>query len=718
MADAPQTFSESWYRISGQRLCLRPDVIVQRQNFRGERWIVLQNPFSNQFFRLRPAAYEFVARLRREKTVQEVWQECLDRFPDTAPGQEAVIQLLSQLYFANLLQYEAGSDTAQLFKRHERTRQRETRAKLLNVMFMRFPLLDPDQFLIKTLQLAKAIISPLGALIWLVVVGTAVKLVIENWDVLREQTQGVLAPSNLFLLYAGMVLVKTVHEFGHAYFCRRFGGEVHVMGIMLMIFTPMPYVDATSSWGFRKRWQRVMVGAAGMIVEIFVAALATFVWANTGPGTLHSLAYNMMFVASVSTVIFNINPLLRYDGYYILSDLLEIPNLYQKSLQHLKYLAERYLFAVKKSESPTHFKREKTWLTVYGISSNIYRIIVFSGILLFVADRFLLIGILMAAVCAISWVMVPVIRFLKYLASSPNLERQRIRAVAVSTVGLAVLILAFNIIPFPNHFRAPGVLKSREWTEVVNESPGQVAALLAPSGARVNKGQPLLRLANPPLELEMAAAKAAVEEVQARLRHARSDDTASLKPLQSRLESVEKRLLRLQRDQAALTIEARQDGVWIAPNLHEMVGRWLTRGTALGLIIDPSGFEFIATVAQEDGDSLFAQRVLGAEARLLGQTDRTLGLGPLRIVPAEQSRLPSPALGWAAGGDIRVAHDDPQGMRAAEPFFEVRAPIAASEGVALLHGRAGKIRFDLESEPLLPRWLRRLRQLLQKRYQL
>lgn len=718
MTNAPQTFSESWYRIAGQKLSLRPDVIVQRQNFRGQRWFVLQNPFSNQFFRLRPAAYEFVARLRRDRTVQEVWQECLNRFPDEAPGQESVLQLLSQLYFANLLHYDAGNDTAQLFKRYERTRQRETRAKLLNVMFMRFPLLDPDQFLVRTLPLARALISPLGALLWLGVVGTAIKMVIDHWSLLQEQSQGVLAPNNLVLLYAGMVLVKTVHEFGHAYFCRRFGGEVHVMGIMLMIFTPMPYVDATSSWGFRNRWQRVLVGAAGMIVELFLAALATFVWANSGPGTIHSLAYNMMFVASVSTVVFNINPLLRYDGYYILSDLLEIPNLYQKSLNHLKHLAERYLFGVRKSESPTTSRREKTWLTVYGLSSNVYRIIVFSGILLFVADRFLLIGIIMAAVCLISWVMVPTVSLVKYLASSPSLERQRLRAISVCAAVTAVLLVLLNLIPFPNHFRAPGVLKSQQWTEVVNESAGRVDRLVAAPGTRVTRGQVLLQLKNDPLDFERSAALASLAEVQARLQQARRDDPASLKPLLSRLTSVEKRLERLERDRASLTIQARQDGLWVAPQIKESLGRWLVRGTSLGLIIDPNGFEFTATVAQEDGDSLFASKVLQSQARLFGQSDRTLTLGQLTIVPTEQNRLPSPALGWNAGGEVRVAHDDPQGVRTAEPFFEVRAGVMDAQNAALLHGRAGKLRVDLPSEPLLPRWIRRLRQLLQKRYQL
>jgi putative peptide zinc metalloprotease protein len=205
--------------------------------FPRERWIILENPFSNQFFRLRPAAYEFVARLRPEKTVEEVWKECLERFPDEAPGQEAVIQLLSQLYLSNLLQYDLAADSAKLFERYEKTRQREKRAKLLNVMFMRFPLLDPDQFLIRTLPVAKLLISPAGAVIWLAVVFFALKLAAENWALLRDQSQSVLSPGNLPLLYAGMILIKAIHEFGHAYFCRRFGGEVHVMGIMLMIFT-------------------------------------------------------------------------------------------------------------------------------------------------------------------------------------------------------------------------------------------------------------------------------------------------------------------------------------------------------------------------------------------------------------------------------------------------------------------------------------------------
>jgi putative peptide zinc metalloprotease protein len=220
------------------------------------------------------------------------------------------------------------------------------------------------------------------------------------------------------------------------------------------------------------------------------------------------------------------------------------------------------------------------------------------------------------------------------------------------------------------------------------------------------------------LQLELVAARASYDEIEARLRQARQSETANLKPLMSRLESAQKRLARLQRDQSALLIKARQDGLWVGPQAKEMIGRWLVRGTSLGLLIDPSRFEFTATVAQEDGDSLFNTGIRGAQARLYGQSEQAIALGPLKIVPAEQSKLPSPALGWLAGGELRIARDDPQGLHAAEPFFEVRAPVEAFGNAALLHGRAGRIRFDLGSEPLLPHWLRRLRQLLQKRYQL
>ncbi len=716
MAELPSTFSESWYRIASQRLYLRTGVLVQRQYFRGERWFVLQNPFSNQYFRLRPAAYEFVGRLRPERTVEQVWQECVQKFPDEAPGQEAVLQLLAQLNFANLLQYEEAVDTAQLFDRFKKRRQREITGRLLNLMFIRFPLLDPDRFLVAALPLVGRLISRAGAVAWLLVVGWAIKAVMDHWPEVRNQGQGVLAPGNLVLLYAGLVLTKTIHEFGHAFFCRKFGGEVHVMGIMLMIFTPVPYVDASSSWGLRSRWQRALVGAAGMIVELFFAAIAAFVWVNTAPGTLHSLAYNMMFVASVSTLVFNLNPLLRFDGYYILSDLLEIPNLSQRANQQLRHWWEHYVFGVKNSSSPALTRKEASWLVVFGITSGIYRVIVFAGVLLVVADRFLILGIVMALICLISWVTVPVGKFAYYLATSPRLARVRWRAAAVTFVLLAAVLTLLAVIPFPNHFRAPGVLQASERTQVNNETAGVVRRILATPGGKVVQGQPLLELSNPELVLDIQGAMARTQEAESRLRQALSRTNADLMPLRAKLESNTRQLLKLKADQELLIVRARHDGTWVAPRVDELIGRRVNRGTPLGLVVNSNTFEFVATVPQTDADAAFARKPRDGEVRLRGQAGEVLPVSQWNAIAGGKQTLPSAALGWAAGGEVPVNPNEPE--KAREAFFELHAALYPSKSVALVHGRSGTIRFALEPEPLLPRWLRRLWQLLQKRYQI
>ncbi len=718
MADASATFSESWYRVANLRIRLRPSVTAQRQAYRGERWIVLQDPLRNQYYRLRPAAYEFVARLRPDRTVEEVWKECLERSPDETPGQEAVIQLLAQLYHANLLQYDFPADAAQLFNRYQKARQRELQSRLLNIMFARFPLLDPDAFLVRALPWVGKLISGWGALIWLAVVGAGLKVAADHFSALRDQAQGIIDPGNLILLYAGLVLLKSAHEFGHAFFCRRFGGEVHAMGILLMIFTPIPYMDATSAWGFRERWKRVLVGAAGMMVELFFAAIAALVWVNTGQGTLHALAYNMMFIASVSTILFNLNPLLRFDGYYILSDLVGIPNLSQRASGQLRHAAERHLFGLKKEPSPAQTWSEAFWLSAYGIASGIYRIIIFGGILLIVADRFLLLGIVMAAACAVAWVARPVLRLAGYLASSPRLDRHRVRACAVTAVLLACILGFLEFVPLPHHFRAPGILRSLEWRQVHNLTAGMVSRLAAKPGQLVEAGAPLLEMVNRELDLEIMRVQAHRDEIEARLRQALQEAIPNLKPLESLLDAADQTLRKLEADKAALTVRASQRGIWVGLDLEMLAGSWLAKGSPAGLLVSPSGFQFEAIVRQEDVDRLFTQQFPGAEVRLHGQSGQVLPVSGLKIIPGDRRDLPSAALGWRAGGPVATSPTDPDGTEAAEPFFEVHASVFEPASAVLLHGRTGKIRFELPGEPLLPRWIRGLRQLLQKRYQL
>lgn len=716
MAKTPGTFSESWFRIANQRISLRPHVEVRRQRFRGERWYVLEDPFNNQFFRVRPVAWAFLARLSSDRTVESVWQECFDERPDEAPGQEEVIRLLAQLHSANLLHSNLAPDTAKLFERYRKRKQRETRAYLKNIMFARIPLLDPDNFLKRVLPIAKICFSWFGAIVWLVLVVAALKVVADRFGELKTQSQGILATGNLFWLYVALVVIKTLHEFGHAIACRRFGGEVHTMGVMFLLFTPIPYMDATSSWAFRSRWQRALVGGAGMIVEVFVAAIATFVWANTGQGVINSVAYNMMFIASVSTLLFNANPLLRFDGYYILSDVLDIPNLHQRGMALLRHLWESRVFGIKDTNNPARNRKEAVWLGVFSISSNIYRVFVFAAILIFVADRFLILGVLMAVACLISWVVIPLGKLVVYLASSPKLERTRPRALMITAAIIVALAVLLDVIPFPHRFRAPGVVQAVQHTVIVPATGGVLETVLAPSTSRVEAGQPLVQLVDRELDLQIASAEAELAQSRALELRALEQETADLKPIASRIEAVTELLAMLRQRREDLVVRAPHAGRWVAPDIANLVGSWMVRGAPMGELIDDSGTYFAAIVSQDEASRLFTDEIGDATVRLKGEAGDEVPVTSRMIVPAERQTLPSASLGWRAGGEVPVELQDESGVRASEPFFEVRASLAQVDEAELLHGRSGFVRFELPAEPLLPRWIRKLRQILQNRY--
>jgi putative peptide zinc metalloprotease protein len=709
------TYSESWYRIAGHRVALRPHVVVRRQYFRGERYFVLHDPFSNQFFRVRPSAYEFIARLSVGRTVESVWHESIEKNPEEAPGQEQALRLLGQLHSANLLHSDIPPDTAKMFEGYEKRRSREVRSRWLNLLFTRFPLLDPDSFLKRLLPVLRAVFSIPGAIVWLIVVAAGGKVAIDHAGEFGASAMNTLEPGNLLLLYAATLISKVVHESGHACVCRRLGGEVHVMGVMLMVFTPLPYVDTTSSWAFRSRWARAFVGSAGMIAELFLAALATFVWAATGEGTLHSLAFNVIFVASVSTLVFNLNPLLRFDGYYILSDLLEIPNLQIRAARQFVYWLERFAFGVKHVTPVAASRREAMWLGIYFVASTTYRLLVTAAILIFVAGQFLILGLLLAATGLVAWLVTPSWRGIRYLARAPVLGRQRRRAAVVSGGALALALALLLAIPFPDHLRAPGVVESTEYSVVSTASAGKVAEVLTPSGSMVEKGQPLLRLENAEQASELAEAEARLVETQLMRRQALTESVANLDPIDARIAAIEKIITQLRAQQKSLIIRAEYAGLWHAPLVSSYVGEWIPRGMEVGQTVGTRNFRFSVVVSQEDASRLFENELRGGEVRLRGQAERVLHVRDVSIIPAERRNLPSAALGGRGGGEVAVAAGETR-REARESFFEARAALAPDSGVVLTHGASGSIRFELPPEPLGLQWVRRFMQMLQKRF--
>jgi putative peptide zinc metalloprotease protein len=719
MATKSRTFSESWHRIADLRVSLRHAVTVRKQLFRGETWYLLQDPFNNRFFRLSPGAHDFVVRLKSDQTVAGVWEGCLSRNPEEAPGQDEIIELLAQLYHADLLYCDLPPDSSRLFERYHQRRQRESRSKLFSLMFFRIPLFDPEPLLRKCAPLVRLLTGRLALVVWLLTVLLAVKVIIEQLPRAIDEAGSLLAFDNLVLLYLGLALVKILHEFGHTLVCKRLGGEVHTIGVMLIVFAPLPYMDATSSWAFRSRWQRILVASSGMLFEFFAAACAALLWANTGPGAVHSLAFNMMVVASVSTLLFNLNPLLRFDGYYILADLLEVPNLQPRAQEQLKHLASSHLFGDLQSSSPAHSRKEAFWLTTYGLCSGLYRFLVYGGIILFIADRFLLAGLVLAVICVITWGLMPIFRFITYLATSPKLDRNRPRAIAVTLASALILLVFLATVPMPNRFSSPGIVEDRGLLRIVNDAPGRVAEILTANGAKLVPGTPLARLVNPELEIEIEAVNAQRDEVLALQQQSLTlHGDSAREMLEKRLATLDNRLSNLKEEQHSLLVRAGKSGTWVAPQDYALPGVWLSRGTELGKIVAPNDFRFTAIVSQEEAANLFVNK--GPDrvtVRLVGQGQFDLPVSKYEIIPFQHQHLPSAALGWQSGGDIPVTEKDEFGLQTVEPFFRIHALLQPQAGVVVSHGHSGRIRFNLPPEPLLSQLLRKARQFFQNRYQ-
>lgn len=707
--------SNAWYRVAALRPRLRLHARLHRHRYRGEVWYLLQDPASGRVHRFTPAARTLIAAMDGTRTVEEIWSLANRSLGERSPTQDQVIQLLGQLHAADLLQSDVTPDVAELFARGERDVKSRRRAAYGNPMALRLPLWDPNAFLDRARPWIDLVWSRWGALVWLAVVVPAVLLVPPHWPELTHNfSDRVLALNNLVVLYLLFPFIKAFHELGHASATKAGGGEVHDMGLILLVLMPVPYVEASAATAFRSKHRRAVVGAAGMAAELFLAALAFYLWLLIEPGLVRAALFNVMVIAGVSTLIFNGNPLLRYDAYYILCDLIEMPNLAARALRYWAYLLERYALGVREAEAPIATRSEKAWFVGYGLASTAYRVLVTAVIALFIAGRFFLVGVLLALWALVAMAVLPVLRGLRHVLASPRLRKQRRRAVAVTFGSAGTAIFLALAVPLPYHTDAEGVVWLSEQAMVRAGANGFVEGFLAQPGSRVAPGDAVLRTYDPALEAQLRYSQGKVDELEAQYASEFVADRARAQIVRDKLEAARAALERAEERAGEGIVRVRADGVFLVPQAADLPGRYFKKGELVGYVIGKEQPLVRVVVPQDaiDPVRLGTDRIL---VRLVDRPDVVAEGRIVRQVPAGEAYLPSKALSTEGGGDIATDPRDTSGPKALERMFQFDVALSGAPELGVFGERA-YVRFEHKREPLALRWYRDVRRLFLSRF--
>ncbi len=702
-------FSSAWYRVAGLTPFLRSHAEIHRQTFRGETWYVLQDHSTGRFHRFSAQAYYLIGLMDGTRNLQEIWEAACWHLGDEMPTQEEVITLLAQLNQAGVLQSNISPDIGNLLHRSRKDRRNQFWGKVRSPVALRIPLLDPDRFLDKTIGVVAPFFTLPAAVAWCAIVTAAMVLAVMNWGELTQNlADRVLAMENLVLLWLIYPVVKIVHEFGHAWAVKRWGGEVHEMGIMLLVFFPVPYLDASTASAFRKKRRRMIVGFIGIGVEMLIAALALFLWVNLEPGAVRAVAFNVVIVAGVSTIFFNGNPLLRFDAYYILADYLEIPNLGSRANRYLGYLAQRYLVRNEEARFTLSNRREAFWLVFYGIASFCYRIFISLRIALFVAGKFFFIGVLIALWALAGLVVMPVIRLFRTILTVPELYKRRGRITALAlTAGGLLLVLVFGV-RLPSTTIAGGIVWPGEHAQVRAGSDGTVQRLTARPNTKVSAGDPLIVCENPEIEQELLVLSARLREYQARHQKALATDRTEEKIIAEEVDRIKGELRRAEERRQALVVRSPAAGRFVLPNAEDYPGRFLRRGDPLGYVVDQEKTTVLAPVSQKQVGKI-RHNVRSVAARPADRVFHRIPARLIREVPAASTRLPSLAFSLEGGGSFALDPRSQEEQRSFQKLFYFE--VALEEPLQNRLGARVFLRFAHEAEPLASRWYRTLRRL-------
>ncbi len=707
--------SPHWYRVAKLKPKLHGQVEIHRHDYRGLIWYLLENTTTGRSHRFNPAAYQFIGMMDGEASVQEIFERICDKLDEYAPGQEEIIDLMGKLYQADLLKSGATADTEELFERQSRQRTSKIKQRFANPVALRFALWDPEDFLNRHFGKINWIFSKWVGLAWLMLMIYTGLEAVQHWPQINHHFGiNALSPYNLLLMFILYPPLKFVHELGHAFSAKLEGGEVHEMGINFLLFMPVPYVNVSTATHFRSRYKRILVSAAGILVESFLAALGLLLFLAAQPGLVQSIGFNIFLIGGVSSLFFNGNPLLKYDGYYVLADALGIPNLFQRSSQYWQYLFQRYLFGLRDAISPANAPGEAPWFVTYSLLSLTYRLGILWFILAVVTEKFFYLGLLLAIWLISLQILRPLYKALSFLVTSPALQKKRNRALVTSIGLVAMLIAVIGFMPIPSYTLNQGVVWQPDEVRLRAEHDGFVGALKVENNQSVSAGMPLLTLHDPFLKSEARIALARVRELKSRYRASRASSHIEAGIVKEELQVAESELHFVQEKARAMSVNAFKDGQVMLLEADDLPGRFLRKGDLLGYILDDEKPTVRMAVSQDHIGQL-RQNVVDVKIRFALDSGREFSAEIFRQAPEATNRLPSAALATTGGGKFIVKPGNGDTLITQEKVFLVDLK-PDFEGQDIPLGTRAYVRIDHGSEALASQWYRRLRQVFLRQF--
>ncbi len=707
--------SPHWYRIAHLVPNLHHHIQVHRHDYRGLIWYVLEDTSSGRNHRFNPTAYLFIGLLDGKRSVQEIYDQMCSQLDEYAPGQHDIIQLIGQLHAADLIKADTPIDAEELFGRQTQQKQSKIKQRFINPMAMKVPIWDPNAFLDRHFSKISWIFSRWVAAIWLVFIVYALIELSRNWSYIQVNfSTNTLSPYNLLLMLLLYPPIKFLHELGHAFSAKLESGEVHEMGITFLMFMPVPYVNVSTVANYRSKYKRILVSAAGILVELFLAALGLILFLAVEPGIVQAIGFNIFIIGGVSSVFFNGNPLLKFDAYYILADALSIPNLYQRAGHYWRYFFKRYLFGLDKISSPATAPGETFWFITYSIASQLYRFSILWFIFVILSDKFFLVAVIVTGWLFGLQILLPLGRAVHFILLDTSLRHKRSRSLLSILLLFAILVTLLGYVSVPSYTIAEGIVWQSDESLLKAEHDGFAGALKVNNNQRVDTNTAIIELHDPFLQTKSSISKARVRELKSRYRAERMENSYKVGIIKEELEVAQSELKYILNKQDSMTITARSAGTLIIPEADDLEGRFVRQGELLGYILDKP-LSTIRMVVSQDYIGQLRQHVENIKVRFARDINQEYSAKIIRQAPEATNRLPSAILSTQGGGKLLVMPNDRNELQVKHKVFVVDLEFDPEQQKIALGTRA-HVRIYHGGEPLAKQIFRRIRQVFLRQF--